>query len=70
VEEHQREEPHRLGSGQELDQEPAQPDRLAREIVPRRASRRRTRSTLVEDEVDHVEHGVEPVRQLARAGTW
>ncbi len=64
VEQHQRQEPRRLGLGQQLDQEPSQPDRLAREIVPRQRGAGGREVSLVEHQVDHVEHRVEPVRQV------
>ena len=52
VQQHQRQQADRLGLGQQRDQQPPQPDRLAREIGPRQRVAGRGRVALVEDEVD------------------
>ena len=45
VQQHQREQPDRLGLGQQLDQQPPEPDRLGREVVPRQRRRPTRRSS-------------------------
>src|SRR6266540_682204 len=64
VQQHQREQAKRLRLRQQLDQQPTQPDCLGRQIVPRQRGARGCRIALVEYEIDHAQHGIEPVRQL------
>ena len=64
LQQHEREQPRDLGLGQQLQQQPSQPDRLARHVVPRERRARRRRIAFVEHEVDHAQHGVQPLRQL------
>ena len=63
VEQHHREQAVRLGLvGHQLDERPAEPQRLRREVGPAAVA-------LVEDEVHDGEHGGEPVgEQVRRAG--
>ena len=56
--------PDRLGLGQQLHQQPAEPDRLAGQIVPRQRVAGRGGIPFVEHQVDDVQHGVEPLGQL------
>ena len=65
VQQHQREQSQRLGLRQQVDEQTSQADRLAREVGPRQRAPRRRGIPLVEHEVDHVQHRVEPPRQIA-----
>ena len=64
VQQHQREEADGLGLGQELRQQASEPDRLAGQIRPGQRGARGRVVSLVEDQVDDVQHGVEATRQL------
>ncbi len=64
VQQHQSQEAHRLGLRQELDQEASQADGLAGEVGAGERLARGGGVALVEHQVDHVEHRVEPVGQL------
>ena len=66
MEQHQRQQSHHLGLRQQLVQEPRQADRLAREIGARQRFARRGGVPLVEHEVDHLQHRVQPLRQFGR----
>ena len=67
VQQHQREQAHRLGLGQQLDEQAPEADRLAREVGARQRLARGRRVALVEHEVDDAQHRVEPLRQARRA---
>ena len=58
--------PTRFRLRQQLDEQPAQPDGLRRQFVPRQRRAGRGRVALVEHEIDDPQHGVEPLRQFAR----
>ena len=64
VQQHQSQEAHRLGLGQQLDQEPRQPDRLEREVVPCERRARGCGVPLVEHQVHHVEDGIQAIGQV------
>ena len=65
VQEHQREQPARLGPlGHQLGQQAAEPDRLRAQLAPHERLARGRRVALVEDQVDRGEHRRQPVRQL------
>ena len=64
VQQHQREQPERLGLRQQLDEQPAEPDRFAGQIVPRHRRAGGRRVALVEHQIDHAQHRVEPLGQL------
>ena len=64
VKEHQGQETEALGLGEELDEQPAEPDRLAGKVAPGELLARRRRIALVEDEIDDVQHHIEPVGEL------
>jgi hypothetical protein len=68
VQEHQGEQALRFRLlGQQLDQQPAEADRLAAEVGANQAIGLGARVALVEDQVDDAEHGREPLgQQLAR----
>ena len=66
VEQHEREQADRLGLGQQIDQQSSEPNRLARQVHPRHRLSRRRRIALVEHEIDHAQHAVEPLGQLRR----
>ena len=72
VQQHEREQSDRLGLRQQLHQQPAEADRLGREIVRGSATRPDDgRVALVEHQVDDVEHrSRDAPRSSARAGTW
>ena len=64
VEEHQREQPGRLRLvGQQQVDDPGEPDRLRREVLAHDRVARGRGVALVEDQVEHREHGGEPVRE-------
>ena len=64
VEEHQCQEPGDLGLiGEQLDHDPAQPDRLGRELAPDDGFPRRRGVTLVEDQVQDAQDPVESLGQ-------
>ena len=67
VQQHQREQPDRLGLRQQLDQQPSEPDRLARQIVPRQRLARRGEVALVEHQVDDVQDAVEAIGETRPA---
>ena len=67
VEQHQREQALRVGFRQQLNEQTAESNRLARQIVSRHPLTGGGRVALVEHEIDDPEHGLEPLRQL-RAG--
>ena len=68
VEEHQREQPGRLRLvGQQQVDDPGEPDRLRREVLAHDRVARGRGVALVEDQVEHREHGGEPVRRARRA---
>ena len=69
VQQHQRQQPDRFGLRQQLDQQPAQPDRLARRDRAGSATRPNGRVALVEDEVDDAQHGSSRSGSSAGAGT-
>src|SRR3954468_21675934 len=64
VEQHQREQANRLRLRQQIDEQAPEPDRLARQVVPRHDRPRRGGIALVEHQIDHAQHGVEPRRQF------
>ena len=66
MQQHQREQAHRLGLGQKFDQQPRQADRLPGEILPRQRFARRSGVALVEHQVDHAQHARQPLRQFLR----
>ena len=68
MEQHQREQAHGFRVGQQLGQEPPQADGLARQVGPRDRLARGGGVALVEHEVDHREHGFEPLWQFLRVG--
>ena len=68
LDQHEREEAHRLRLGEELDQQPPDADRLLRKLRARHRAARGGGIALVEDEVDDAQHRVEPLRELLRAG--
>jgi hypothetical protein len=64
VEEHQREEPQRLGLvGHQHSEQLGEPDRLVAELTPDEIVASRRRIALVEDEVEDCEHGLEAIRE-------
>ena len=64
MEQHQGKQPDCLGLvGHELDEDPPEPDRLTAQLAPDEGVTRRRGIPLVEDQVDHPEHGLEPFRQ-------
>ena len=68
-EQHEREQPRRLGLvGHELDEQSAEPDRLAAEILANEPIAAARRVAFVEDEVDDGQHRAESCRQLRRLG--
>ena len=67
---HQREQADRLGLvGQQLRDDPRQPDRLGAQLAPDQRLTRRRVVALVEHEVEHAQHGLEPVGQPVADGT-
>jgi len=56
--------PSASGSGKQLGEEPPEADRLAREVGPRQRLSRRGGIPLVEHQVEHLEHGAQPIGQL------
>ena len=69
VEEHQREQARRLRLvGQQQVDDPREPDRLRREVLAHDRVARGRGVALVEDQVEHGEHGGEPVRQRVGRG--
>ena len=64
VQEHQRQQAHRLRLRQELDDQPPEPNRLGRQVVARQRLPGRGRIPLGEHQVDHVQDAVEPIRQI------
>jgi len=64
VEQHQGQQADHLRLRQQRHQQTAQADRLAREVGPRQRLPRGGRVPLVEHQVDHLEHGLQPFRQL------
>ena len=56
--------PERLRLGQQLDQQPAQADRLARKIGPRQRLARRRGVAFVEHQIDHLQHRIQPLGQI------
>jgi hypothetical protein len=66
VEQHEREQPDRFGLGQQLDEQPSEPDRFSRKIGTRERVAGGRRVPFVEDQVDDVKNGVE----TAGEGTW
>src|SRR5690606_17632729 len=61
LQQHQREQPYRLGLGQQLDEQTAEPDRLLRQIAAGQGLARRREVALVEHEIDDAQHAVEPL---------
>ena len=53
------------GSGSSSSEQPAEPDRLARQVGARQRLAGRCRVALVEDQVDHAQHAVEPLGSSA-----
>ncbi len=64
VQQHQRQQAHHLGVGQQFQQQPAEADGLGAKIGPGQRRPRRSRIALVEHQVDHPQHAVEPCRQF------
>ena len=64
VQEHQRQQSHRFGLGQQLDDQPAEANRFGRQVVARQRLPRRGRVPFVEDQVDHVQDAVESIGQI------
>ena len=71
VQEHQRQQPGRLRRvGEERDHDPGQADRLGAQLAPDRGNRPTGRRVaLVEDEVEDVQHAVEPLGEQLGGGT-
>ena len=55
------------GFGEQLDQQPSEPDRFAGEIGARQRVAGRRRVAFVEHQIDDVEHRIEPIRQARAA---
>ena len=80
VQQHQREQPDRLGLRQQLDEQPPEPDRLGGEIVPRERLAGRSGVAFVEDEIDRraarcragpaARPARAPGRGCVRRGSW
>ncbi len=64
LQQRQRQQPHRLGLGQQLDDEPAKTDRLGREIGTCQRVAGRGRIAFVEDQVDDAQHARQPRAEL------
>ena len=68
MEEHQREEPDRLRLvGHQLGEHARQADRLGAQLAPDERLAGRRAVALVEDQVEHAQHGLEPLRAGPRA---
>ena len=65
---HQRQQALRLGFGQQLDQQPAKADGFVGEVGPRQRLAVGGEVALVENQVDHPQHAVEPRRQRRPLG--
>ena len=64
VQQHQREKPHRLRLGQQIDEQAAEADRLAGQIATRHGGSRRRGVALVEHQIDDAQHRVEALGQF------
>ena len=66
MQQHQREQAHRFGLGQQVDEQPAEPDCFARQVDAGQRRPRRRKIAFVEDEIDDAQDAVEALRQFLR----
>ncbi len=64
VEKHQGEQADRLRLGEQFDEEASETDGFAAQIGTRQLGAGRSRIALVEDQIDHAEHGIEARREI------
>ncbi len=66
LQQHQRKQSQRLGLRQQFDQQPAQANRLAGKAGARERFSGRCRIALVENQINHPQHALHPIRQFRR----